>query len=125
MTSSSTATNKVGDALFDIRQMIIVAIRTTESLGKATHQQNPEAFEVLSFSLHDALRRVREIEDEDNSVAAADAAKAEPDAEASGPRDISRTVQAYHDMESFLWDVVHMIQIADDMTFDLEAPDDQ
>jgi hypothetical protein len=112
------------DALSDIRQMIIVAIRTTESLGKVTHQQNPEAFDVLSFSLHDALRRIREIED-DGSAAAVDVGKAGPDAEGSGPRDTSKIVQAYGDMESFLYDVVHMIQIADDMTFDLEAPDDQ
>src|SRR5258705_8589792 len=79
------------DALSDIRQMTIAAIRTTESLGEVIHQQRPEAFELLSFSLHDALRRVKELED--SSIAAADAGKAGPDAGGSGPVDASKTAQ--------------------------------
>ena len=77
-------------------------------MGEATHQQRPEAFETLSFSLHDALRRVKELED--GSIAAADV-KAEP-AGASGPRDTSKVVQAYHDMEGPICAAVLMIGIA-------------
>ena len=125
------------DALSDIRQMIIVAIRTTESLGEAIHQQRPEAFELLSFSLHDALRRMKELED--GSIAAADAGKAGPD---PGPVNASKTVQpatvaprpgsggqrpdtavktendwrdALFGIEGPLCEAVYMAQIADEM----------
>ena len=119
------------DALSDIRQMT----------SEAIHQQRPEAFELLSFSLHDTLRHVKELED--GSIAAADAGKAGPDGR-RGPDqvDACKTVQPatvaprlgsggqrpdttvkpeidwrdlYRGMEGPLCEAVHMTQIADDL----------
>jgi hypothetical protein len=50
--------NDADHALSDLRQMTLIAIRTTESMSEATRSRDPEAFDVLSFSLHDTLVRV-------------------------------------------------------------------
>jgi len=50
--------NDIDNALHELRQMTIIAIRTKESISKDIHQHDPEAFEALSFSLHNILERV-------------------------------------------------------------------
>jgi hypothetical protein len=54
-------TNDIEDALSNLRQMTIIAIRTKESISKDIHSHDPEAFEALSFSLYDILTRVGDL----------------------------------------------------------------
>jgi hypothetical protein len=56
-----------GDALHDIRQMTIIALRTLSSVKSDIQKQDPEAFEALDFSLYDILKRLTAMEEDANS----------------------------------------------------------
>jgi hypothetical protein len=135
--------NDVDNGLADIRGMTILAIRTMEGVGKAVRARDPEADESLSFSLHDILARVEKLREglgddrpkvapkvaaeaathEQPAIAASDAGS---DCAESGAR-TSETVsaKAYFEMDGFLCNVVHMIQLADDMALEMEVPEDR
>jgi len=115
----------IDHALHGIRMMVQVAIDAVLTMEKSKTEPGffrllePDS-QTLRFSLFDVLKRVDELKAEQSATTA-------PDAGSDGeePSAITSREKAYFDMDGFLCNVVHMIQLADDMALDFEVPEDR
>jgi hypothetical protein len=132
MKTNSDLLNDVGDALEDIRGMTLLSIRTAESFEKKIRPRDPEAYESLSFAMHDILSRIDKLREElgDDQPEAVHKASEPPASAAPAAEPVSgatdkRLCSAYADLEGAICDATHMVDIATEMANDEEDIDEQ